>query len=326
MRAEDHTGRFWGAKIRLNVWLAVGILCCVVMSSLLAPLYSTVCGVNPFASDVAGVTQRGGHNVDLMQPNDNPLHLGLSPLGPDWVPGPYMLGADTQGRDVAARLLYGGRSSLWIASAAASVCLLLATSVALWAGYKGGWSDIILSRLMDILWAIPVYLLAISLSVVTLGHGLTLGPLHVEADSFSIPIVIIALVYVPYTARSLRAQVRQLARAEFVMAARSAGASDMRILLREILPNLWPSLIVLAPLVMALCLMAESALSFLSLGVQAPAASWGTIILDGEGLLYTRPLVAIAPGVLIAVTVLALNVLGGALQSTLDTTAQGKER
>ncbi|MBR0558800.1 ABC transporter permease [Neokomagataea anthophila] len=304
--------------MRPSVWCAVGALVFVVVSSLSAPLYAHFCGVSPFNSNVAGTALRGGHVVDVMQPNDNPLHLGLSPLGPDWRLGAYMLGADTQGRDVAARLFYGGRNSLLIAGASAVVCLLVAGSVALWAGYKGGWIDIILSRCMDILWAIPVYLLAISLSVVTLGHGLTIGPLRIEADSFLIPIMIIATVYVPYAARSLRAQVQRLARAEFVLAARSSGASDMRILVREILPNLWPSFLVLAPLVMALCLMAESALSFLSLGVQAPAASWGTIILDGEGLLYTRPLVAIAPGILIAITVLSLNVLGGAAQSALE--------
>ncbi|GBR43924.1 ABC transporter permease [Neokomagataea thailandica] len=304
--------------MRLNAWCAVVALVFVVVSSLLAPLYAHFCGVDPFNSNVAGTAWRAGRSVDVMQPNANPLHLGLSPLGPDWRLGAYMLGADTQGRDVAARLLYGGRSSLLISGASAMMCLLIAGSVALWAGYKGGWSDIILSRCMDILWAIPVYLLAISLSVVTLGHGLKLGPVHVEADSFLIPIMIIAMVYVPYAARSLRAQVKRLACAEFVLAARSAGASDLRIIVREILPNLWPSFLVLAPLVMALCLMAESALSFLSLGVQAPAASWGTIILDGEGLLYTRPLVAIAPGLLIAVTVLSLNVLGEVVQSALD--------
>nr|WP_294914566.1 ABC transporter permease [uncultured Neokomagataea sp.] len=304
--------------MRPNVWCAAGALVFVVVASLMAPLYAHFCGVDPFDSNIAGAVWRDGRAIDVMQPNENPLHLGLSPLGPDWRLGAYMLGADTQGRDVAARLLYGGRNSLLIAGASAVVCLLVAGSVALWAGYKGGWSDIILSRCMDILWAIPVYLLAISLSVVTLGHGLTIGPLHIEADSFLIPIMIIAMVYVPYAARSLRAQVQRLARAEFVLAARGSGASDMRIIVREILPNLWPSFLVLAPLVMALCLMAESALSFLSLGVQAPAASWGTIILDGEGLLYTRPLVAIAPGLLIAITVLSLNVLGGAVQSALE--------
>lgn len=118
--------------------------------------------------------------------------------------GPYALGADSQGRDLAARLLYGARSSLIIAFSAACLCLVMATGCGLLAGYCGGWIDIIVSRLLDILWAVPVYLFAISLSVVTIGHGLSVGPFHVEADSLLLPIGIIALIYVPYAARPIR--------------------------------------------------------------------------------------------------------------------------
>ncbi|WP_367160415.1 ABC transporter permease [Kozakia baliensis] len=298
--------------------LAVLILALIVLSSLAAPLYARVMAVDPFASDIAGSTWRNGKRVDLMQPNDNPLHLGLSPIGPSWRFGPYMLGADSQGRDVAARVLYGGRNSLLISVSSALLCLALAATIGVCAGYFGGWIDLALSRMLDILWAIPVYLFAISLSVVTVGHGLNLGLVRVSADNLLIPIFIIALVYVPYAARPLRARALSLARAEFVMAAKSLGASPWRILSREILPNLADTLIVLAPLVTALCLLAESALSFLSLGVQAPAASWGSIIQDGEGLLYTRPAVAIAPGLAIVATVLALNMLGDALRAALN--------
>ncbi|WP_139064330.1 ABC transporter permease [Gluconobacter morbifer] len=298
--------------------LAALVLAVVLLACLGAPLYASAVGVDPFSSNIAGMTQRNEQSVDLMQPDDNPLHLGLTPIGPDWRFGPYMLGADSQGRDVAARVLYGGRSSLLISSCAALLCLCLAGTLGICAGYFGGWVDLLLSRLLDMLWAIPVYLFAISLSVVTVGHGLHLGPVTIGADNFLIPIGIIALVYVPYAARPLRARVLSLSRAEFVTAARGMGASDLRIVMREILPNLLPSMVVLAPLVMALCLLAESSLSFLSLGVQAPAASWGTIIQDGEGLLYTRPAVAIAPGLAIVVTVLCLNVLGNALRDHLD--------
>lgn len=296
------------------------LLVSIILACLSAPLYAALNGIDPFSSDIAGTTVRAGQPVDLMQPNDNPLHLGLSPIGPDWRPGPYALGADSQGRDVAARVLYGGRNSLLIAAASATVCLCLAACIGICAGYFGGWIDLILSRILDMLWAIPVYLFAISLSVVTVGHGIRLGPVTIGADNLLIPIGIIALVYVPYAARPLRARARalSLSQAGFVMAARGMGASDWRILWREILPGLTPTMAVLAPLVMALCMLAESALSFLSLGVQAPAASWGTIIQDGEGLLYTRPVVAIAPGVAIVLTVLALNVLGNALRDQLD--------
>lgn len=180
-----------------------------------------------------------------------------------------------------------------------------------------GWTDIIISRALDILWAVPVYLFAISLSVVTVGHDLSLGPFHVQPDSLLLPIAIIALIYVPYAARPIRARTKSLSNAGFVLAARGLGASSLRIVFREILPLLVETVLVLCPLVMALCLLAESALSFLSLGVQAPAASWGSLIHDGEGLIYSRPVVAIAPGAAIILTVLSLNALGDAAQAEL---------
>ncbi|GAB6855050.1 ABC transporter permease [Asaia astilbis] len=305
---------FWRRK---SVLLALGLLSVLFFSALAAPLYARIVGVDAMQSNLAGTVLRDGAAMDIMQPNDNPLHLGLSPIGPSWRWGPYALGADSQGRDLAARLLYGARSSLIIAFSAACLCLVMATGCGLLAGYCGGWIDIIVSRLLDILWAVPVYLFAISLSVVTIGHGLSVGPFHVEADSLLLPIGIIALIYVPYAARPIRARTKSLASAGFVLAARGLGASTSRIVLREILPVLAETVLVLAPLVMALCLLAESALSFLSLGVQAPAASWGSLIHDGEGLIYSRPVVAIAPGLAIIVTVLSLNMLGDAAQAVL---------
>ncbi|GBQ14355.1 ABC transporter permease [Swaminathania salitolerans] len=304
-----------GAIGRPSVLFACIVLVGLCLSACLAPFYAQGVGVDPFASNLAGSVMRDGRVVDVMQPNDNPLHLGLTPIGPSWRWGAYSLGADSQGRDVAARLLYGGRSSLLIAGASACLCLVLATGCGMVAGVFGGWIDTVLSRLLDILWAVPVYLFAISLSVVTVGHDLRFGPFHIGADSFLLPIGIIALIYVPYAARPIRARTRSLMTSGFVLAAQGLGASPVRIVLKEILPSLIDTLLVLAPLIMALCLLAESALSFLSLGVQAPAASWGSLIHDGEGLIYSRPVVAIAPGLAIVLTVLALNMLGEALQN-----------
>nr|WP_264814720.1 ABC transporter permease [Asaia krungthepensis] len=307
---------------RRSALCAACILCLLIMAALAAPLYAHVIGVDPMESNLAGSVMRNGTMQDVMQANDNPLHLGLSPIGPSWRWGAYALGADSQGRDVAARLLYGGRSSLLIAISAACLSLIAATSCGLIAGYCGGWVDLLISRLLDILWAVPVYLFAISLSVVTIGHDLSLGPFHLSADSLLLPIVIIALIYVPYAARPIRARTKSLSNAGFVLAARGLGASSWRIVLREILPLLAETVLVLAPLIMALCLLAESALSFLSLGVQAPAASWGSLIHDGEGLIYSRPVVAIAPGLAIIVTVLCLNALGDAAQAELRAKGQ----
>ena len=302
--------------------LSACVLLAILAGCVLAPQYARrVAHTNPFRPNLDGSVMVGGRTLDVLQAADNPLHLGSAPIGATWH-GAYFLGADGQGRDVAARLLYGGRNSLLIAGAATAFCLSLAASVGIVAGYAGGWTDQILSRLLDILWAFPVYLLAISLSVVLISAGLRVGPFTVEADSLLLPIAIIGIVYVPYAARPVRGQVLALAQSDFVLAAVCLGAGNGRILLRDILPNVASTLIVFAPLIMALNLLTESALSFLQIGVQPPAASWGSIIADGETLLYVRPLVAIAPGVMIAATVLALNVLGDGLRDALDPRAK----
>ncbi len=299
--------------------VALGVLGLMVLLSLLAPFYAHhIAHTDPFRANVAGSFMLDGKTIDIMQPNDNPLHLGLTPAGPTWNPSAYMLGSDSQGRDVAARLLYGGRISLLISFAAAALCIVIASVVGILAGFFGGIVDMVLSRIMDIMWAVPVYLFAISLSIVTISDGLHLGPITLEADNLIIPIAIIALVYMPYAARPIRGRVMALRNADFVMAARSLGVPRWRILLVDILPNVASSIVVLAPLLAAFALLTESALSFLSIGVQAPTASWGTIIQDGEGLIYSRPMVAIAPGLAIVIVVVALNVLGDGLRDALD--------
>jgi peptide/nickel transport system permease protein len=123
---------------------------------------------------------------------------------------------------------------------------------------------------------------------------------------------------VPYVFRPIRGQVLSLREKEFVEAAVAQGAGSFRLVFREILPNVISTVVVLLPLMIATTILTESALSYLSIGVQAPQASWGTIIEDGQGLLYTRPWVAIAPGIMIVLTVLALNVLGDGLRDALD--------
>jgi peptide/nickel transport system permease protein len=204
--------------------------------------------------------------------------------------------------------------------------LALAALIGILAGYAGGVTDQILSRLLDILWAFPVYLLAISLSIVLIAQDLRIGPFTIAADNLLLPIMIIGIVYVPYAARPVRAQVLQLKQSDFVLAAISIGAPRRRILVRDILPNILSTLVVFAPLIMALNLLTESALSFLSIGVQAPAASWGTIIADGQTMLYLRPMVAAAPGLAVMFTVLALNVLGDGVRDALDPRAKLRER
>ena len=298
---------------------ALVVLLLIVASCLLAPVYAEhIAHTDPFTSNIGGTVTIDGRDVGVMQPDDNRLQLGMTPIGPTWRLRADPLGADSQGRDVFARLLYGGRVSLLIGISATLLCAFAAAIVGIVAGFFGGIVDAVLSRLMDVMWAVPVYLIAISLSVVTVSQGLRLGPVTIEGDNLLLPITIIAIVYVPYIARPVRGQVLALRQSEFVLAARCLGVPSARILLRDILPNVATTLLVLAPLLMALNILAESALSFLSIGVQAPAASWGTIINDGQGLIYTRPTVAIAPGLAVVVTVLALNMIGDGLRDALD--------
>ncbi|CAN7549523.1 ABC transporter permease [Mesorhizobium sp. LjRoot246] len=296
--------------------LAVFLL--IVLACLSAPLYAKWAGVDPFASTLDAVIQIDGADVPVMEQSTEGLGLGYTPLGPTWRLGNYFLGADSQGRDVMARMLYGGLISLLISGAATIFTLILGTAAGLIAGYFGGVTDTLLSRFLDILWAFPIYLLAISLSIVTIAHGIKIGPIEIESGSLWLPVIIIGIVYVPYVARPIRGQVLSLRHSEFVLAAINLGVPGWRILWRDILPNITTTLIVFVPLMMALNMLTESALSFLSIGVQPPAASWGTIIQDGQALLYTRPLVALVPGLAIAVSVMALNVFGDGLRDALD--------
>ena len=295
-------------------WCAAAALLLIVLACALAPLYARhVSGTDPFRSNINGAV----HGKDVLAENTRGLGLGVTPIGPGWR-GSYALGADAQGRDVAARLLYGGRVSLLIAATATALCLALALAAGVLAGFVGGGLDTVVAGLLDLLWAFPVYLLAISLSIVLISEDLVLGPLLISADSLVLPILILGLVYVPYVARPVRAQVLALRQDEFVQAAVSLGGAPRHILLRHILPHVWPTLIGFAPVVAAMALLTEATLSVLGIGVQPPQASWGTLIGDGQGLIYTRPIVAIAPGLAVVVTVLSLNVLGEALRDALD--------
>ena len=299
--------------------ISLTILGFIVTISLLAPIYSHfIAHTNPFNSTLDATTTISGKVVPVLEASTTGLGLGVTPIGPTWNLHGYFLGADGQGRDVLARLLYGGRNTLLIGLSAGIICIVLALLIGVVAGYRKGWVDAILSRLLDVIWAFPVYLLAISLSVVLLTSGLTIGFIHVGAGSFALPILIIGIVYIPYVARPIRGQVLALREREFVKAAVGIGAKDSTIIFREILPNILPSVLVFIPIIVALCMLTESALSFLSIGVQPPQASWGTIINDGLALLYTRPLVGIAPGLLIVLTAASLNLYGDAVSAALD--------
>jgi peptide/nickel transport system permease protein len=295
----------------------------IVIACLGAGWYARdVAHTHPFESTIDGTTIINGKPAPVMVQGTGGLGLGVTPIGPTWDIRHYFLGADNQGRDVAARMLYGGRNSLLIGIASAAICCFLATVLALFAGFYGGVTDGILSRLFDLIWAFPVFLAAISISTVALTRGIVIGPITIHADSLWLPILIISLIYVPYVARPIRGEVLSVREKEFVEAAIGLGANNRRLIFSEVLPNVVTTVIVFFPLMIATCMLTEAALSFLSIGVQPPDASWGTIINDGQGLLYTRPWVAIAPGLAIVATVLCLNVLGDGVRDALDPRAR----
>jgi len=314
--------RLWRNRIAM---VALGVFLVIVILSLAAPLYAQhVAHVNPFVPNLNGHTVVNGKVVPVMQQGGGTLHLGETPIGPTWDPQHYFLGADSVGRDVAALLLYGGRSSLLIGIGSAVLCCIAATVIALIAGFFGGVTDSLLSRLMDVIWAFPVFLLAICISTELLTHsnGFQFGPVHVQASSLWLPTVIIAFIYVPYVYRPMRGQVLSVVKREFVEASTAQGAGNMRLIFSEILPNVVSTVIVLLPLMIATTILTESVLSFLGVGVQPPNVSWGTIIQDGTALVYTRPWVTIAPGLMILFTVLSLNVLGDGVRDALDPRAK----
>ena len=297
---------------------ALALFLVILLMSMAAPLYAShVAHTDPFTSGLTATTVINGKKVDVLQQGGGVLKLGETPIGPTWQRN-YFLGADNQGRDVAARVLYGGRTSLRSAIGAAVICRLIAALFGLVAGFFGGITDGALSRMMDVIWAFPVYLLAISLATVLLDPGADDRPVRVSASSLWLPTLIIAIIYIPYVARPVRGAVMSVREKEFIQAAIAQGAPNRRLIFNEILPNVISVVIVLLPLMIATTILTESALSYLSIGVQPPAASWGTIIDDGQGLLYTRPWVAIAPGIMIVLTVLSLNVLGDGVRDALD--------
>lgn len=311
----------WRAAVRRFVRnrsavLAAAVFLVIVLSAVLAPVYAAqVAHTDPFRSNLAGTTVVDGKVVKVLAPN--PSGLGSSPLAPTWS-GRYFLGADTQGRDVAARLGYAGRTSLRVGLSSALITAAVATALALVAGFFGGWVDQLVSRLLDLLWAFPIYLLAISLSTVLLLQGLRIGPVQVDPTSLWLPTLIIAVIYVPYLARPVRAEVLSLRRREFVEAAIGQGLSRSRIIFSELLPNVVPTIVVFLPLMVATNIVTESSLSYLSIGVQAPQTSWGTMITDGQSQLYTRPWASLGPGLVLTLTIIVLNVMGEGLRDAID--------
>jgi peptide/nickel transport system permease protein len=288
-------------------------------------LFVALCLAAPiWANDFAHTDPIKNHLTDKITidgKRENVVSVDGIPIGPTWQ-GEFFLGADTNGRDTAVRLLYGGRNSLLIGTSAALITTLLAVLLGLLAGYLRGFSDTVISRTLDVIWAYPVVLLGVALGTALSLQGLQIGPIEVKGDSKLIPILIIAVVYVPYMARPIRGQVLALREKEFVEAARAQGAGPVRIMLSEILPNLSSTIVVFFPLMVANAILLEAALGFLGVGVPPPEPSWGNMIGDGVEHILTGPHLAIVPGLMLVITVLALNVFGDGVRDAFDPRAR----
>ena len=287
-----------------------GLFLLIVVLCLLAPIYS---------ADIAHIGPNDTSNAF------NALSATGIPIGPTWH-SHFLLGADTNGRDVAVRLLYGGRTSLFIGAVATLITMLIATILGTIAGYTRGIVDGFLSRFFELLWAYPALLLGIALGVSLQLGGLSLGLFTLRGGSLLVPALVIGVVYIPYVAKPIRAQVLTLREREFVDAARQQGLGPIRIMFGEILPNLASTIIVFVPLILANAILLEAGLSYLGAGVQPPNASWGTMISDGVHLIPAAIHLTIVPGVMLVLCVLGINVFGDGLRDALDPRAKVKVR
>jgi len=282
--------RFLRHRLALASLIGLGLLAAVTLA---APLLAAALGLD-------------ANRVDL-----------LARFAPPSAAHP--LGTDELGRDLLLRLLYGGQVSLAVGLAAALGAAVIGTALGLVAGYYGGSLDALLMRLADSVIALPLLPLLIVLAAVDLAKlGLPAGLATSENVSLYRIVVLIALVGWTTVARLVRGATLSMRAREFVLAAEALGAGAPRVMLVHILPNVVSPIIVATTLSVGNIILLESVLSFLGLGIQPPIPSWGNMLTGAQELIWTAPALAVWPGALIFVTVIAFNFLGDGLQDALD--------
>jgi peptide/nickel transport system permease protein len=287
-------GRAWQRFCRNPMAVAgLCILAALILAALSAPLVESALGVD-------------ANKVDL-------LHRFAPPSPDAW------LGRDELGRDLLVRLLYGGQVSLLIGAVTALAAAVAGTCIGLVAGYRGGIVDAILMRLTDSVIALPLLPLLIVLAALDLSK-LGLPDTIVQSDWISLyrVIVIVALAGWTTSARLVRGATLSLRERDFVAAARVQGATPGRIMFVHILPNLASPIVVATTLSAGKIILIESVLSFLGLGIQPPTSSWGNMLTNAQQMIQSNPELALYPGLLIFLTVIALNFIGDGLQDALD--------
>jgi peptide/nickel transport system permease protein len=245
-------------------------------------------------------------------PNANLTDSFGSPLGPS---GAHPFGVDQLGEDVMSRVIYGTRVSLEVGILGTAIATVIGVVVGVLAGFYRGWVDTLLSRLIDVVLSIPILLLGLGIGAACAVRGCVKGTIQ---PGLGVIIFLITLVNWTYIARIVRGLVLSLREREFVDASRALGASNARIMFREILPNLVAPVIVYATLLVPINILIEASLSFLGVGVRPPTASWGQMIAAATPIFNTAWWYMTFPGIALLLTVLAFNLLGDGLRDALN--------
>ncbi len=222
----------------------------------------------------------------------------------------HWLGTDTLGRDILSRIMYGSRTTLMVGVVALGIAAIAGMFLGLLAGYFGGIVQSVIMRIIDALMAFPMIILALVIAAL-LGGGLT----NV--------MIALGISLMPGYARLMCGQVLSIKANEFILAERSLGSSDIRIMWHHVLPNCFSPIIIMVTLMMGATILAEAGLSYLGIGIEAPTAAWGGMINDGYPRLLTNPMLSVAPGVAIMLVVFAFNMVGDGLRDALDPRLRG---
>lgn len=280
-------------------FIGLGIIVLLVSTALLAPTIAK------------NVAHRGPNDLSLSR--DMTDDFGL-PKGPNET---YIFGADHAGRDLFVRVIYGARTSLLAALGATAISVTFGVFMGLMAGYIGGKVDTVISRLIDVILSLPLLLFAIGVAAAcsTTQEGCLGGLIR---PGLSLVVFIIAAFSWPYIARIVRGNTLSIREKEYIEASRSLGASNMRIMRKEVLPNLVAPIIIYSTLIIPNNIIFEAALSFLGLGVPQKIPSWGRMLSDAAGLLEIAPWLMIFPAAFLVMTTLAFNLLGDGVRDALD--------
>ncbi len=294
--ARSPLALFW-RRIRKDrvAMVSLGFVILLILVAIFAPLIVSILGLpGPYKQD-----------LKLLGPFGEPT--GPTSANP--------LGVDNLGRDILSRVIYGSRVSLMVGLIGAFIATTIGVTVGLMAGFYRGWTDTLISRAMDVILSIPLLLLGLGVGAACSVKGCLGGLIE---PGMPVIIFLIAFGAWPFVARIVRGLVLSMREREFVEASRALGASDARIMFREILPNLTAPIIVYASLLIPTAIGIEAALSFLGIGIRPPTASWGQMIADATPIFSSAWWYFTFPGLALLLTVLAFNLLGDGLQDALS--------